>query len=82
MTEGITINEKHSFYRYGLRLLKRSVGNAPKDEYTERVPFSSVTYDFSGIYGRSFGERTLAYQLEFICFDKKKSQDRIVDILR
>ncbi|MDE5582799.1 MAG: hypothetical protein K2J08_03745, partial [Ruminococcus sp.] len=34
------------------------------------------------IYGRSFGEWTLAYQLEFICFDKKKSQDRIVDILR
>lgn len=82
MTEGITINEKHSFYRYKLRLLKRSIGNAPKDDCTERVPFSNVTHDFSAIYGQSFGERTLTYQLEFICYNKKKAQDRIVDILR
>lgn len=82
MTEGITIDEIHSFYRYRLRVLKRSVGSVPKDDYTERVPFSNITYDFSSIYGQGFGERTLTYQLEFICFDKKKAQDRVVDILR
>lgn len=82
MTEGFTIDGIHSFYRHRLRMTKRSVGNAPKDDYTERVPFSNVTYDFGAIYGQSFGERTLTYQLEFICFDKKKAQDRLVDILR
>lgn len=82
MTEGITIDGIHSFYRHRLRITKRSVGNAPKDDYTERVPFSNITYDFSTVYGQSFGERTLTYQLEFICFDKKKAQDRMVDILR
>lgn len=82
MKEGITIDGIHSFYRHRLRITKRSVGNAPKDDYTERVPFSNITYDFSTVYGHSFGERTLTYQLEFICFDKKKSQDRIIDILR
>ena len=82
MTEGITIDGIHSFYRHRLRMTKRSVGNAPKDDCTERVPFSNVTYDFSTVYGQSFGERTLTYQLEFICFDKKKSQDRVIDILR
>ncbi|MDE6849584.1 MAG: hypothetical protein K2J44_09640 [Ruminococcus sp.] len=82
MTEGITIDGIHSFYRHKLRLTKRSVGNAPKDDYTERVPFSNVTYDFSTLYGQSFGERTLTYQLEFICFDRKKAQDRVVAVLR
>lgn len=82
MTEGITIDGIHSFYRHNLHITKRSIGNAPKDDYTERVPFSNVTYDFSRIYGQSFGERTLTYQLEFICFDKKKSQDKIINILR
>lgn len=82
MKEGFTIDGKHTFYRHKLRMTKRTIGNAPKDDYTERVPFSNVTYDFASIYGQSFGERTLTYQLEFICFDKKKAQDRLVEILR
>ncbi len=82
MKEGITIDGIHSFYRHKLRVTKRSVGTAPKDDYTERVPFSNVTYDFGTIYGQSFGERTLTYQFEFMCFDKKKSQDKVIDILR
>lgn len=82
MKEGFTIDGKHTFYRYGLRMTKRMVGNAPKDDYTERVPFSSVTYDFASIYGQSYGERTLTYQLEFICLDRKKAQDRLVEVLR
>ena len=80
--EGITVNGVHSYYRHGLRLLKRSVGSAPKDDCTERVPFSSVTYDFGSVCGRqSYGERTLNYKFELLCFHKKRAQDKVIGIL-
>jgi hypothetical protein rflaF_05884 len=80
--EGITVNGVHSYYRHGLRILKRSVSAAPKDDYTERVPFSSVTYDFGSVCGRqSYGERTLSYKFELLCFHKRRAQEKIVNIL-
>lgn len=80
--EGITVNGVHSYYRYGLRILKRSVSAASKDDYTERVPFSSVTYDFGSVCGRqSYGERTLTYKFELLCFHKRRAQDKIMSIL-
>lgn len=83
MTEEFSVNGVHSYYTFGLRILKRKIGSAPKDGMTERVPFSSVTHDFSRIYGRqSYGERTLAYELEFVCMNKKTAQERIVSILK
>lgn len=80
--EGITVNGAHSYYRHGLRMLKRSASAAPKDDYTERVPFSSVTYDFGSVCGQqSYGERTLTYKFELFCFHKKRAQDKIISIL-
>lgn len=80
--EGITVNGVHSYYRHELRILKRSVSSAPKDDYTERVPFSSVTYDFGSVCGQqSYGERTLTYKFELLCFHKKRAQDKIISIL-
>ncbi|MCM1008838.1 MAG: dockerin type I domain-containing protein [Ruminococcus flavefaciens] len=80
--EGITVNGVHSYYRHGLRILKRSASAAPKDDYTERVPFSSVTYDFGSVCGRqSYGERTLSYKFELLCFHKRRAQEKIMAIL-
>lgn len=80
--EGITVNGVHSYYRHGLRMLKRSVSAAPKDDYTERVPFSSVTYDFGSVCGRqSYSERTLTYRFELLCLHKRRAQDKIISIL-
>lgn len=80
--EGITVNGVHSYYRHGLRILKRLVSSAPKDDYTERVPFSSVTYDFGSVCGQqSYGERTLTYKFELLCFHKRRAQDKIISIL-
>lgn len=82
MKEGFFVNGVHSCYTLELRILQRNIGSAPKDDYTERVPFSSVTYDFGRIYGLpTYGERTISYTLEFICFNKKSAQDKIVKIL-
>lgn len=81
MKEGFFVNETHSFYTCGMRMLSRDIGEAPKDEYLERVPFSNVTYDFGRICGsQTYGERALKYTLEFICFDKKTAQDKIINL--
>lgn len=83
MIEGFSVNGVHSYHTFGLRILERKIGSAPKDSMTERVPFSNVTYDFSRIFGKqSYGERTLSYELEFICMDKKIAQERVIEILK
>lgn len=82
MIKGISVNGKHSYHSYGLRMLKRDIGSAPKDDHTERVPYSSVTYDFDSIYGQpSYGERTLSYQFEFLDFHIGKAEDKLINIL-
>ena len=76
------INDAHSYYRHELRMVKRSIGTPPKDEHTERVPYSSVTYDFDEVLGSSYGERTLTYQLEFLCFHREIAAKKTVNILK
>lgn len=83
MIEEFCVNGVHSYQTFGLRILERKIGSAPKDDMTERVPFSSVTYDFSRIYGKqSYGERILSYELEFVCMNKKIAQEKIISILK
>lgn len=82
MIKGITVNGKHTYYRYGLRMLKRSVGSPPKDEHLERVPYSNVTYDFDTLFGNSsYGERQLTYQFEMIQRHIGSAEDRLVSII-
>lgn len=82
MNKGITLNGLHSYMRFGLKMLKRNIGSAPKDDYTERVPFSSVTHDFSRIYGDpSYGERTLSYTFEYMDFRSEWAEERLFAIL-
>ncbi len=82
MIKGITVNGLHSYQRFGLRMLSRNIGAAAKDEYTERVPFSSVTHDFSRICGEpSFGERTLTYTFEFLEFRTKTAEENIFAVM-
>ncbi len=81
MKDGIFVNGAHSYGTFGLKCLKRNIGEPQKDDYTERVPFSSIVYDFGGIYGeQTYGERRLSYTFEFLCFDRKIGQSRIADI--
>lgn len=83
MIEEFSVNGVHSYHTFGLRILERKIGSAPKDSMTERVPFSNVTHDFSRIYGKqSYGERIISYELEFVCMNKKIAQDKIIEILK
>lgn len=82
MKKGITINGRHSFYSYGLRMLKRSIGSPPKDEHLERVPYSNITYDFDDLFGNSsYGERQITYQFEMIERHIGSAEDRLVGII-
>lgn len=82
MKAGIFVNGKHSYHSFGLRILKRSIGAAPKDDHTARVPYSNVTYDFDSIFGgSSYGERPLSYKFELSCRNVRHARDRIIDII-
>lgn len=82
MRAALTIGDINTYYTLGLKMLKRSIGAAPKDNYKERVPFSSVTYDFGSICGKqSYGERKLVYKFELMCFHTRRAQDKVIKII-
>lgn len=82
MRAALTIGNINTYYSLGLKMLKRSIGAAPKDNYKERVPFSSVTYDFGSVCGKqSYGERTLTYKFELMCFHIRRAQDIVLRII-
>ncbi len=78
MREGILVNGAHSYYTHKLNTVSRKIGAAPRDDLTERVPYSNVTHDFSELFGgHTYGDRKLSYTFEFICFDKHRAQERL-----
>lgn len=78
MISGILIENIHSF-QFGMSLVNRDISEPQKDDHTERVPYSNITYDFDEITGKSsYGERTLTYQFEFLCLSPKKAQNQII----
>ena len=82
MKKGITVNGIHSYNSKGLRMLKRSIGSAQKDDHTERLPYSNITYNFDSIFGKSsYDERILTYSFEFLDFDTDRAADRVADII-
>lgn len=83
MIAGIKVNGQHSYTQHGLRMLDAEIGSPTRDNHTERVPYSNVTYDFDDILGlASFGERKLTYVFEFLCMHPRRAQDKIVRIRR
>lgn len=62
----IDLGDTHGFWSpslLGFRLLSRQIGEPPKDDHTERVPFSNITHEFGT---PSYGERTLSYKFDLI----------------
>lgn len=59
----------------GFRLLARQIGEPPKDDRTERVPYSNITYDYDALYGSSsYGERTLTYTFDIVNRNRRDVQ--------
>lgn len=82
MKKGIYVNGKHSYYSFGLRMLKHSIGSPPKDDHLERVPYSNITYDFDELFGNSsYGERQITYQFDMIERHIGSAEDRLVSVI-
>jgi hypothetical protein len=63
MLNGITWHGLHSQVDFGATLTERDTNVPSRDRITDRVPYSSVTHDFSALFGKpSYPERTLQYK--------------------
>lgn len=65
MTEGIRINDKHSFGDFGLYLKSRKIGLPEKKSIRQTVPFLNGYYDFSTLNGAAaWNERIIEYAFD------------------
>lgn len=63
MLNGITWHGLHSQIDFGATVTERDTNVPQKDRITDRVPYSSVTHDFTELYGEaSYPERILQYK--------------------
>lgn len=62
MTDGIRINNRHSYGDFGLYLKSRNIGLPEKKSIRETVPFMNGYYDFSALNGApAWNERIIEY---------------------
>lgn len=67
MVDQIVIGSTASHDVYGASVALRTISQPAKKEIKETIPFSNVTYDFSGINGELYWEeRTLEYTFEML----------------
>lgn len=65
MLDQLIIGSKASYDDFDASVKERSIKDGAKKEIKETVPFSNMTYDFSGINGEIYwGEKELEYVLE------------------
>lgn len=79
---GITFDGKHSYRDFGLTVAERVIGNPKKRKIKERIPFSNVEYDFSGIYGgQEYEERTITYVFNVKDYDKIDLENKKTQVI-
>lgn len=67
ITDGIRINDKHSYGNFGLTLKSRNIGLPEKKSIRQTVPFMNGYYDFSALNGApAWGERIIEYSFDVI----------------
>ncbi len=65
LSDGIRINDKHSYGNFGLYLKSRNIGLPEKKSIRQTVPFMNGYYDFSALNGApAWNERTLEYAFD------------------
>lgn len=67
MTDGIRINDKHSFGDFGLYLKSRNISLPEKKSIRETIPYMNGYYDFSALNGApTWNERTIEYAFDVL----------------
>lgn len=81
LSNGITINNKHSYTDFDLYISEKNIGLPEKEIITDTVPFMSGYYDFSNILGGSvFKERVLEYTFDLLSTATKSLEELKTDI--
>jgi len=67
ITDGIRINDKHSYGDFGLTLKSRNIGLPEKKSIRQTVPYMNGYYDFSALNGApAWNERIIEYAFDVI----------------
>ena len=67
ITDGIRINDRHSYGDFGLSLKSRKIGLPEKKSIRQTVPFMNGYYDFSALNSApAWGERTIEFAFDVI----------------
>ncbi len=67
ITEGIRINDQHSYGNFGLELKTRKIGLPKKKSIRQTVPFMNGYYDYSALNGDpAWDERIIEYSFDVI----------------
>lgn len=67
ISEGIRINDRHSYGNFGLTLKTRKIGLPEKKSIRQTVPFMNGYYDFSALNGApAWNERIIEYSFDVI----------------
>ena len=65
ITDGIRINDRHSYGDFGLSLKSRKIGLPEKKSIRQTVPFMNGYYDFSALNGApAWNERIIEYAFD------------------
>ena len=81
-TYGITIDNKHSFKDFGLKIFQRDIHSPSKKKIKATVPYMNGSYDFSELYGEQiYEERTLIYQFDLRYANKIEYMVKKIKIL-
>jgi len=81
--ENVTANGKSSFTTFGLYVKARNIPVLEEKEVIEDIPFTTGSYDYSDIYGRTFHhDRTVTYTFDILGDDIDDLQANKDDFLR
>lgn len=82
ITDGIRINDLHSYHNFGLYIKLRNVGLPEKKSIRQTVPFMNGYYDFSALYGApAWNERIIEYAFDILADTPQELEREITKIL-
>lgn len=80
--DGITINNKHSYNDFGMRVVSREINSPAKKKIKATVPFMNGEYDFSLLYGaQAYKNRPLTYEFDLWYENKTDYMNKKIQIL-
>lgn len=82
MTDGIRINDLHSYRNFDLCIKSRNIGLPEKKSIRETVPFMNGYYDFSALNGApAWNERVIEYSFDVLGETPQELENEVSRVL-